>query len=221
MSKYRDEDGFIILKPKHPLKKRNGKLVHTPQNVSRKCVGEKSLISSPETEKPSAKSSSYTPSSASVLSVEYHAKTWQRKAWQLVAGKIDWHEKSPFRKLSGSRKLKHIKCLAVMLKIRPLGPGPKQVIAELTLDDDNMYRVATTVGEFRQLMNDWKAMFNNVNLYLEDARTQGFSTLTYISKVLIVYDDASYDAWVGYPAKLDEHLGVEFDRKGQVILNER
>lgn len=222
MKKNYDEDGFFVL---YPRKHNGGK--HPPTIMPREDAGTygdvklKMIESGKLSDMGTAKNMARARASAvPQYDIPYAPKTWQRKAWEYIGDDIDWEEKTPFRKIKRApKKVRHIKCIAVALKVRMYSrkrARGKPVIDQIASNNSGygIYVVATTPAEFQDLLDRmYVMMHDNLDKYLDKALKNHYGGVDYVSKCLIIYDDKSIDSVTGDPRNMHRILGLDWNSK--------
>jgi len=204
-----DEDGFYILRPKIQMEYPIGE-----------CRIVEDTVVFPTTTKPVA--------GASVninrhYKINYAAKSWQNKAWKSVCNDINWSTGTKFSAIKdGSEKLRHVKAIALSVKVLLEGGGMDSIVIERlegSSKNSSMYLLITTPAELKRALN-WihTVMYDNLDKYIKMGKHGGYKRIKYVEKVLIIYDDMTFDHSCGDPRNLQIILGLKFDDKGKVIL---
>lgn len=225
----RDQDGFIRLtrKPDPESKRPYIKCYDGTHQVTSDAIGEAPILSGPRP--PKALKANRGPNEYrfkvddAAYHIEYKPKTWQHKAWSVLSCGMDFGRKSAFSKCSGgNKKLRHILRAGFALKVRSADPQTRQYILEQMPSNRNgfgMYSVADNPAEFAKIMNTWHRMiYDNIPCYKEMARKADIDLFIIIGKVFIIYDDMTFDGFMGDPRIVIDELNLKFDKKGRIEL---
>lgn len=210
----RDSDGFIILqrvaKPGRP----NGDMARYMQKKYHKkkedTIGEYQLKKVDK----NIRLHSTTKGRISIpISDQYEisqtVKSWQRKAWDALP-RLNWSVKGPLHGSIGI-KLSHVKAISGYMRVvvSVKDESQKDVIDEIS--GKRKYMTAVTKSDIENFINIWHSkLFVSSYEYMSYAENNGYDQLDIIAKVLIVYDDKSYDVFCGNAFKLFEILQPKF-----------
>ena len=135
------------------------------------------------------------------FSIPNGAKSWQWKAWKYLSGQVDWSSPSPTKNAEGSVKLRHLKGVAICLKVVATGNRAKKDVVLDSLESGKRYYIATTKSQMERLFNNILHMSSREmkELYAAKSTKAGHTCVKQTAKVLMVYDDKSYDCFQGNP----------------------
>lgn len=222
----RDKDGFYILRRREPAKELSPRDLRW-QQINR--IGRETIFPVKSDLSKGFRTSGtvkrvFERGNSEAFEITYKPKTWQYKAWSFACDHIPWGTVPFGARFEGSGKFHHMLTMVLFLKIRTGNAGTKAVQIDALTQANSGYAVLTDPQSFVQTLNLWYTMWNSpvkINQYLDAAEAVGCSKVSCISKVMLIYDDYTFDAWQGNMEKLPVVLGLKFDNKGRAILRER
>lgn len=145
-------------------------------------------------------------------------KSWQFKAWKELANVYD--PSTPPLFTEGSARLQHLKGISISAKVRVVSNNSRK-------DDVVIYRLynvsgyvrATTRNDIINLLDELLDMVSPamIEKYQRKTAAMRYDAAKIKARVLLVYDDMSYDSYIGSPLYLFNILGLDFE-DGKVKL---
>lgn len=145
-------------------------------------------------------------------------KSWQFKAWKALVNEYD--PSTPPLFTEGSVRLQHLRGISISAKVRAVSDNSrKDDIVIYRLHNVPGYTIATTRDDIIRLLDELLDMVSStmIEKYRKKIAAMRYDAAKIKARVLLVYDDMSYDSYIGSPLYLFNILGLDFEN-GKVTL---
>lgn len=212
----RDANGFIILQrlPKPGRPRHIGEVTDQPTGP---YIGEYPL----RTEYCSTPNDTVSPIVLAINGLSYtvmqEPKSWQYKAWTQISRQLNGDFTAHVK--SDNIRLNHLCALAVSVTVDGYRNNTRVARLDTMKGEYGKYIIGTTRKEIENILNTCN---NILTIHLEEYRDKAKKAkCEYIqlsSKIMMIYDDYSYDAFMVNINRLFKMLGFTFGTTGGIKL---